>query len=361
MRLNRSLFSTVALRGITANEHRLGRLIRDGEGHADASAAAHGAPVPPIERAEGAPPAVEDTSAPDVQDFADFERELNNPTPAAPADEKPASGDVDPATAKPDDENTAPPDGEAPGASAQQRIDEITEKWRNEERRAAAAEARLEESRRGQQPPKKDEAPAGTSAEEDQAPDPTKYEFGEADAKFIADHSRWHARQEFRQEYQRAEQERAVRTEIEQVEAGWSAAVAKPEVAERYPDFAEKVTEGAKTAAWKCSPLMAIAIKASEVGPDVAYHLATNPAESERIARLGNVEQAMEIGRLEGRYLARSNTATPATPPKLATGAPPPPPRTRGAGGQFAPSADTEDFSQFDKMADGILDGAKPY
>jgi hypothetical protein len=44
---------------------------------------------------------------------------------------------------------------------------------------------------------------------------------------------------------------------------------------------------------------MARAIQASEIGPDVLYHLGTNPKEAARIARLDPILQAREIGKIE--------------------------------------------------------------
>lgn len=47
------------------------------------------------------------------------------------------------------------------------------------------------------------------------------------------------------------------------------------------------------------SDLMADVIKASDIGPDLAYHLGKNPDEAERIASLSPLLQAKELGKLE--------------------------------------------------------------
>jgi hypothetical protein len=44
---------------------------------------------------------------------------------------------------------------------------------------------------------------------------------------------------------------------------------------------------------------MAQSIQASDIGPDVLYHLGSNPKEAERIARLAPILQAKEIGKIE--------------------------------------------------------------
>lgn len=46
---------------------------------------------------------------------------------------------------------------------------------------------------------------------------------------------------------------------------------------------------------------MARAIQASEVGPDVLYHLGSNPKEAARISRLDPILQAREIGKIEAQ------------------------------------------------------------
>jgi len=47
--------------------------------------------------------------------------------------------------------------------------------------------------------------------------------------------------------------------------------------------------------------VMAETIRASEIGPELAYHLGSNPKEAERIARLSPFLQAKEIGRIEAK------------------------------------------------------------
>ena len=45
--------------------------------------------------------------------------------------------------------------------------------------------------------------------------------------------------------------------------------------------------------------VMAQSIQYSDVGPDIAYHLGTNPKEAERISKLPPILQAQEIGKIE--------------------------------------------------------------
>jgi hypothetical protein len=81
---------------------------------------------------------------------------------------------------------------------------------------------------------------------------------------------------------------------------------------------------------------MAQAIQAADNGPDIAYHLGSNPKEAERIARLSPLLQAREIGKIE----AKLDSAPPVI--KQTTRAPQPinPVASRGSN---APAYDTTD------------------
>ena len=46
---------------------------------------------------------------------------------------------------------------------------------------------------------------------------------------------------------------------------------------------------------------MARAIQASDIGPDVLYHLGSNPKDAARISRLDPILQAREIGKIEAQ------------------------------------------------------------
>lgn len=81
--------------------------------------------------------------------------------------------------------------------------------------------------------------------------------------------------------------------------------------------------------------VMAETIQASDVGPDVAYYLGSNPKEADRISRLSPYLQAKEIGRIEAKL-----TSEP--PPKKTSSAPSPisPVTARTTG---SPTYDTTD------------------
>jgi len=83
---------------------------------------------------------------------------------------------------------------------------------------------------------------------------------------------------------------------------------------EKYDDF-EQVAYNPKL---PITNVMADTIRASDIGPDVAYYLGSNVKEAERIARLPPILQAKEIGKIEAKLA--SNPA----PTKKASSAPTP-------------------------------------
>jgi hypothetical protein len=94
---------------------------------------------------------------------------------------------------------------------------------------------------------------------------------------------------------------------------------------EKYDDF-EQVAYSPNV---PVSDVMAQAIRASDVGPEVAYYLGLNPSEAQRISQLPPVLQAKEIGRLEVKVTAEpparrvTNAPAPIQPNKPTSAAAP--------------------------------------
>ena len=65
----------------------------------------------------------------------------------------------------------------------------------------------------------------------------------------------------------------------------------------KYDDF-EQVAYNPKL---PITDAMAQKIQASEVGPDMAYYLGSNPKEADRISRLSPLQQAKELGKIEAK------------------------------------------------------------
>ncbi len=103
------------------------------------------------------------------------------------------------------------------------------------------------------------------------------------------------------------------------------------EAIEKYDDFKQVV----ENPALHITPIMAETIRASEIGPDVAYYLGSNPREAEKIAALPPFLQAKEIGKLEVKLTA--------SPPVRKTSSAPPPIAPVTSRTSSAPSYDTTD------------------
>jgi hypothetical protein len=325
---------------MTATERTVGRYLRAPDGHSTAEAPAPEAPPAP---AESVPVAA------DTDDFAQFEKaekigDVDSPAPEAGQEETPA----------PEEPTEGEPE-EKKGKSVQERIDELTAAAREKEREAAelqriindpaALQARLAElGAKSEQPPEPLKTQDGRELLEGE-PNPDDYEYGEVDAGYIRDSATFHAEQAFAR---KAAQE-ALTSEFNRIDSAYEERAQK--AVDRYPDFEEKVVKGAQgpSPTWKASPVMALAMKTSEVGPDVAYHLANNPKESDRIAALSPLEQAREMGRLEGKFEHEAASRKEPTVKTVSEAPKPPSAQARGNGGKFKTPEDTDDFESFDR------------
>ena len=116
---------------------------------------------------------------------------------------------------------------------------------------------------------------------------------------------------------QRAEQKLAEREQRKQQTELLNAYHDKEEeVRAKYDDF-EQVAYNPNL---PITTVMAQSIQASDIGPEVAYHLGANPKEAERISRLSPIMQAKEIGKIEAQLAANppikktSNAPSPISP-----------------------------------------------
>lgn len=103
------------------------------------------------------------------------------------------------------------------------------------------------------------------------------------------------------------------------------------EARSKYDDF-EEVAYNPKL---PISDVMAQSIQSSDIGPEIAYHLGSNPKEAERISKLPPLLQAKEIGKLEASLVA--------TPPTRRTSSAPAPIAPVTARTSGTPAYDTTD------------------
>ena len=90
--------------------------------------------------------------------------------------------------------------------------------------------------------------------------------------------------------------------------------------------------------------VMAEAIQSSDIGPELAYYLGTNPKDADRISRMTPLSQAKEIGKIEAKLASDP-------PVKRTTSAPAPisPVTARSSG---SPAFDTTDPRSIKTMTD---------
>jgi hypothetical protein len=112
------------------------------------------------------------------------------------------------------------------------------------------------------------------------------------------------------------------------------------EARSKYDDF-EQVAYNPKLS---ITNVMAETIQSSDIGPELAYYLGSNPKDADRIAKLSPLSQAKEIGRIEAKLAAEP-------PMKKTTSAPAPitPVTARSSGG---PAFDTTDPRSTKTMTD---------
>lgn len=270
-----------------------------------------------------------------------------------------------------DGEETQPDPADASlSKNVQLRINEVTRKRREAERREEAANVRIREleAKLNAPPPKEEpKKPAGVADEEvdPDAPDPDKFEYGELDSRYIKALATYQADKRFAELKKGDEDARKKRADEEKQQAK----VKQLETvfdrgAKKHEDFYEKVFIGAETQKFALSAELGELALASDIGDEVLYHLATHPEEALQVYNTPPLEQARYFGKLEAKLSAGQGAASgelhvsaPAgdgsngNPAPKTPKAPAPIEGARGAGGQHNVGADTDDFAAFEARA----------
>lgn len=203
----------------------------------------------------------------------------------------------------------------------QRRINRLTADYREAQAKAAAAEARARELEAKLSKP-------DTSADETRAPrleDFKSYEeYERADRAFVADKARRDTVNEFKkQEAERtakAEQEASAKRIKEATERFNKSA---DDVSEHYEDFADVMDDmwrGRIPVIRNNDAVAQYIIEASDRGPELAYHLANNEADADRIGKLSPLAQVKELVKLEASLPKPNAPATKAPPPPRSVG-----------------------------------------
>jgi hypothetical protein len=257
-------------------------------------------------------------------------------------------------------------DGERP-SKAKTRIAQLTKARRDAERRAAAAERRLAEIEAERQKPKSkdqdDTPPAEDEGDEPEIevkdakgnvlaePDPKKYKYGEVDSQYLKDVVKYQAAYARALTAHEAEQTRraeAADQQRQEVQQKWTSTLERG--AEVHDDFEEVVLASAERDEWSLTKTMFEVATESELGHEMLYHLAKNPAQSDKIAKMTERDQARYLGRLEAALETSLKGKDKDTIRRKKPSASPPPSRRspRGKGGKFVNPARSENFADFE-------------
>jgi hypothetical protein len=152
---------------------------------------------------------------------------------------------------------------------------------------------------------KPEEPKAKVEEKEDLEPDPEKYTDNKL---FLKEWGAWNRRKalaEFAVEQAKIQQEEAMRRANEALAT--RIAQAKKDI----PDFQE-VIEAADRVKTVVPDHVKAAIVESELGPQLAYHLAKHPEEQKRIFALPIAKALLELGKIELKYAPKQAAADPA-------------------------------------------------
>ena len=241
--------------------------------------------------------------------------------------------------------------------SFQERIDELTKRAYEAERREIEILRRLEEKEArerevSKEEPLKEQLPQG-------APDPDAldkdgeplYPLGRFDPDYIADFTKFTLDAEFAKR-QEVEQQRRAAAELQaaqaELQAEWNQ---KLETAkEDNPEILEDIQELVDTFSGiepTYGEYLAMTIMQCENGPQILEYLSQNIGEAQEIVASGPAAATRSIGKLEA-LLARKEEKRNA---KLVSDAAPPPEKvTRGRKGQRTVRPDTDNLEDFEKL-----------
>lgn len=216
--------------------------------------------------------------------------------PAAPAAAPANAAPVDPnATAAPGTETQ--PDQQPEKTFTQKELDDILEKRLSKERRKREELSRrlqvTEELALRTREPAQPAPPAGDG-------EPKRENFDSYEA-FIEARAEWRAERKVTETLaKQREQEAQNRTAEEQRKLETQFRERAQAASKEIDDFEDVMS----TSDAPMTRAMSEAIITSDIGPKIAYHLAKNPDEAERIATLPAARQAAEIGKLEAKLAA---------------------------------------------------------
>lgn len=238
-----------------------------------------------------------------------------------------AGGQAPPAARGPEGESESDDDDTPLPKGVQRRLDKLTH-------RLKLAESKLEEKEKA----KVTETPVVSDVKEDK--EPQKKDFADSD-DWVRAHGLWAAREVSRQNVAATAQkaEEAHSTEVFQAHLGRLDAFRG-----EHPDFDKTI----ETATIPFSQAVAIALVEADNGPAIAYHLAKHPDEFEKLSKMSQHRQIMEIGRISASLSPSDGSAAQVTPTATRSKTPAPitPEKTTKAAAANVPLSElgTDDF-----------------
>lgn len=278
-----------------------------------------------------------------MSEVSEVAQQTQPPVPVAP-----------PAPASPSEETSAKPENKAAEGTAKEAETEETPQKREsrrqrqlnrerERRIAAETELRLyREQQQGRQQPQKEAADDAPRREQFESYE----EFIRADARYHAEKAAEERARKVLEESKKKDSEVSQRETQEKAAKEWNARLEKARDA--VEDFDEVCSESEAVV----TQPMAAAIQESDQGALIAYYLAKNPAEAERISKLSPSKQAAAIVGLEEKV---------AKPAKKPSNAPEPiaPVGRAGAAVDSGPS-DKDDVDTWLKKREAGLSAQRP-
>ncbi|MGH7748963.1 MAG: hypothetical protein ACREQ5_29990, partial [Candidatus Dormibacteria bacterium] len=260
----------------------------------------------------------------DVSEDAEEPAEVEEDAADSAKDAEAAAGDKPADPAK-------PAEGKKGGKkSVDARFADITAARRTAERladseksRADRLQAEVDALKSGKAPLTDDQTAASSGAV---PPDPSQFDYGELDPKYIAALARFETAQALKAHAADEETTRQSRAaDAKRQELGEKQDKLVRAGLDLHDDFDEVVMQGAREGKWDLSPALGELILDSEFGGHIAYALAKDPDESRRVAKLSAPQQAAYFGRQEAKFeAAKASQGAKAPKPPQA----PPPPKT---------------------------------
>lgn len=298
------------------------------------------------------PEAEEEVEAPEDEEVTETDLETNEDTDAEAPEEEAEDEEQ---------EEEEPEEAPKPKArkSARERIDELTAEKYELRRELEALRRDFESSK-----PRQEKVEEAKVEPEASAPDPFAedengdmiYPLGEFDPAYIRDVTKFTIKQEtetLRKQQEQAAAQRQVEAAQQEIADKWTANLEEAE--KDIPEIRDNIkhlTEVFSDVEPNYGEYLASVIMSSDVGPQLMNYLSENIGEAQKIVASGPAAATLAIGRLEARFIKSTEQVEQEQLPKkkVSVAKDPPEQRTRGSGGRFSVSPDTDDQDAFEDL-----------